>query len=70
MPAYLLVAFDVVDPDGYAEYQRATVHTIADYDIKVLAMTEEFEVIEGEAPARKIGILQFKDQEKIGRAHV
>ena len=65
MPAYLLTAFDVVDPDGYAEYQTATVHTIADYDIKVLAMTDDFEVMEGEAPARKIGILQFKDKETL-----
>ena len=65
MPAFLITSFDVTDPEGYAEYQNATAHTIDEYGIKIRTMSDAFEVLEGEAPASRFGVLEFKDVETL-----
>lgn len=65
MPAFLITSFDITDPEAYARYQQATVHTIDEYGIKVRAMTDQVDIIEGDLAGSRLGVLEFKDVETL-----
>jgi uncharacterized protein (DUF1330 family) len=61
MPAYVVVMYDITDPEGYQKYLAGAGATIQAHGGEVLAADRSVEVLEGPAPAVTV-IIRFKDK--------
>lgn len=57
-PAYILVEFNITDPDGFQAYTEKVPATIAQHGGAIFAYAEA-EMIEGAAPEGRVIILRF-----------
>src|SRR5260221_10995839 len=60
MPAYVLAEIEITNPDGYKEYTTTVPATIAQYGGRFLVRGGAIEVLEGDWPQRRRGIIQFE----------
>ena len=65
MSVYLLAAVDRKNLDAYKAYEDGGVASVAKYGIEPLAICDDVKTIEGQAPAQRIVLLRFKDQEAL-----
>ena len=59
MPAYVIATIQVTDPEKYKAYTARTPAAIAQYGGKFLARGGEVVVLEGDAPAGRIVLVEF-----------
>ncbi len=65
MAAYLIVNYDVTDPDLYAEYQGGAAPALkVGAESKLLVFDPASEVIEGENVGAQTVVLEFESMEK------
>ncbi|MEL6894339.1 MAG: DUF1330 domain-containing protein, partial [Actinomycetota bacterium] len=65
MAAYLIVNYDVTDPDLYAEYQGGAAPALKiGSDTKILVLDPDSEVVEGEDVGKQTVVLEFESVEK------
>lgn len=64
MPAYLIVNAKITDPSKLDEYMAAAGPTVAGREFKVLALTTDTEVVEGQAGERTV-LMEFPDREAL-----
>lgn len=62
MTVYVVAALDKTDEAGYADYVRVAQVSLLKYPDSRLAADDAPILVEGEAPAKRIILLQFKDQ--------
>lgn len=65
MPAYLIVNYNVNDPDLYNEYRKGAGPTVLAHGVKVLVADPKTEVKEGSGPGHQTVVLQFEDRDKL-----
>ena len=65
MSAYIFASVEVTDPVAYEEYRRQVPAIIAAYGGRYLARGGKTEVLEGEAPANRLVILEFPDMARL-----
>lgn len=65
MAAYLIVNYDVVDPDLYAEYQQGAAPALRiGSECKLLVFDPVSEPVEGGGTGRQTVVLEFESREK------
>jgi uncharacterized protein (DUF1330 family) len=64
MPAYIIAQVEVSDPQEYRKYQLAFMDASRSFGCKVLAATDNVEVIEGEWPKVRTVIMEYPSLEK------
>ena len=62
MSFYFLAALKKNDAERFAEYQIKTRDIVSALDVELLAVTENFEVLEGELEATNLVLLRFPDE--------
>lgn len=65
MSVFLLAAVDRKNLEAYQAYEDGGVASVAKYGIEPLAISDDIHTIEGKAPASRIVLLRFKDQETL-----
>lgn len=65
MSCFLLAAVDRKDLEAYKAYEEGGVASVAKFGIEPLAICDDVQTIEGEAPAKRIVLLKFKDRETL-----
>jgi uncharacterized protein (DUF1330 family) len=65
MAAYLYAEIDVTDPAGYEEYRRRVPAVIAAHGGRYLVRGGGVEVLEGDAPAMRMVIVEFADMARL-----
>jgi uncharacterized protein (DUF1330 family) len=65
MAAYLYAEIDVTDPAGYEEYRRRVPAIIAAHGGRYLVRGGGVEVLEGDAPAKRLVIVEFPDMARL-----
>ncbi|ORV51707.1 hypothetical protein AWC03_21745 [Mycobacterium europaeum] len=61
MSCYFLAVVDKHDRERYADYSKANVQLLSGVDVKVLAVTDDVKVQEGEFDATTVVLLEFAD---------
>ncbi|OBI14130.1 MULTISPECIES: DUF1330 domain-containing protein [unclassified Mycobacterium] len=61
MPCYFLAVVDKHDRQRYADYSKANVELLSGLDVKVLAVSDDINVQEGEFDATTVVLLEFAD---------
>ena len=64
MSAYVIANVKVVDPDKYKEYVKQSPISIAAHGGRFLARAGKSEVLEGDAAANRVVILEFPSYER------
>lgn len=64
MSAYVIANVDVRDPSRYAEYIKLSPGTVAAFGGRFIARGGRSETLEGDAPAKRLVILEFESYEK------
>jgi uncharacterized protein (DUF1330 family) len=64
MPAYLIVDATITDPSKLDEYMAAVGPSLAGREFKVLALSTDTEVLEGDAGERTV-LMEFPDREAL-----
>jgi uncharacterized protein (DUF1330 family) len=65
MPAYLIISYDIDNPDLYAEYQGGAGAALKIGDeCELVALDSESELIEGDSAGHQTVILKFDSVEK------
>ena len=59
MAGYLIANLEITNPDGFAEYARKVAPIIAQYGGKYIVRGGETRMLEGNAPIKRIVILEF-----------
>ncbi|HZU69756.1 MAG TPA: DUF1330 domain-containing protein [Ktedonobacteraceae bacterium] len=67
MAVYIVAEQEIIDPEGYREYQRRVVPTILQYGGKVLAAGKPVAIIEGNWHPKRVLILEFESLEQVNR---
>ena len=65
MSAYIFASVEVTDPVAYEEYRRQVPAIIAAYGGRYLVRGGKTEVLEGEALANRLVILEFPDMARL-----
>ena len=65
MSVFLLAAVDRKNLEAYRAYEEGGVASVAKFGIEALAISDDVNTIEGVAPAKRIILLRFKDQETL-----
>lgn len=63
MSVYFIAQVEIHDAEGYAAYMAAAGPTLADGSVKILALDEQPEVIEGEWFGPKTIVMEFDSEE-------
>ena len=64
MSAYVIVNVEVLDPETYKEYVKQSPATISAHGGRFLARAGKTEVLEGDAAANRVVILEFPSYER------
>lgn len=65
MTAYLIVNYDVVDPDGYKEYQKGAGPALKiGSECKVLVLDGNSQQVEGDNAGAQTVVLEFESMDK------
>lgn len=64
MAAYVIGEIDVTDPAGYDEYRRHVLATVQQHGGRFLARGGRAEALEGNAPPRRVVVLEFPSYEQ------
>ena len=64
MGCYFLGLVDRHDLDTYSKYQAGNRTLIAGLDVKLVALTDQFEKLEGESDANYLVLLEFVDRKE------
>ena len=67
MAVYLLGAIDRNNLDEYAKYEEGAFISVQKFGVEALAVSDNIRTIEGEAPAQRIILMKFQDQEALDR---
>ena len=67
MAAYIIAEQEIIDPEGFREYQRLVVPTIRQFGGKILAAGEPVESMEGDWHPERVLILEFESVEHLKR---
>jgi uncharacterized protein (DUF1330 family) len=65
MPAYLFASLQITDPKAFEEYRRDVPAVIAAYGGRYLVRGGGLEVLEGDAPGRRLVIVEFPDMSRL-----
>lgn len=63
MPAYVVAAIEVTDPEGYKKYTARTPAEIARWGGRFLVRGTQPEVLEGDWPIQRLVVIEFPDLE-------
>ena len=69
MTAYMLGAIDIHDPEGYAKYRTGTAAAMAAFDIEILSLDDQPDILEGVQPAGHLFLIKFRSVEDIHAFH-
>lgn len=64
MPAYLIAAVSVTNPDAYAEYGKLAGPAIQQHGGRFLARGGKLEVLEGSWPHARVVVVEFESVER------
>jgi uncharacterized protein (DUF1330 family) len=64
MAAYLIADVEILDPEGFAEYQRRGAATYERYGARYLVRGGPFEVLEGDRRPRRLIVVEFPSAEQ------
>lgn len=64
MAAYYIFQIEVTDPERYKDYVAVAPATIANHGGEYLVRGGDYEVVEGEWPARRMVVLRFPSMEQ------
>jgi uncharacterized protein (DUF1330 family) len=65
MSAYLVADIEITDPEGYAEYGKAVVESIAAFGGRFIVRGGAIEVREGAWSPKRLVILEFPSMERL-----
>jgi uncharacterized protein (DUF1330 family) len=65
MPAYLVADIEITDAEGYAEYGKAVVESIAVFGGRFIVRGGAIEVREGAWSPKRLVILEFPSMERL-----
>ncbi len=65
MAAYVVAEQEIIEPEGFREYQKRVGSTIKQFGGKVLAAGEPVEALEGDWHPKRVLILEFESVEQI-----
>jgi uncharacterized protein (DUF1330 family) len=65
MAAYLFADIEVTDQTAYEEYRRGAPAVVAAYGGRYLARGGAVEVLEGDAAAHRVALVEFPDMERL-----
>jgi uncharacterized protein (DUF1330 family) len=69
MPAYLFGEITITDPEGYEEYRSGARAATEKFGGKIIARTNEAEMVEGEGAGAHAVIIEFPDMDAIRAWH-
>lgn len=64
MPAYIVTAIKVTNPDAYAEYAKLAGAAVAQHGGRYLVRGGKLEVLEGAWPNARVAVVEFASAEK------
>ncbi len=67
MTAYMIVDNEVIDPEGFREYQKRVGSTLKPYGGKFLVRGGTYETVEGDWPLHRLILLEFPSVEQARR---
>ena len=69
MPAYIIAAVNVTNPDAYAEYAKLAAPAIQQHGGRYLARGGKLEVLEGAWPHARVVVVEFENAERARAFH-
>lgn len=65
MTVYAMAFVDIKDREHYAKYEAGFMEALAPFGAEILAVDEDPNVLEGEAPKGRIVLIRFPSAEKL-----
>jgi uncharacterized protein (DUF1330 family) len=69
MPAYLIAAVNVTNPDAYAEYGKLAAPLVQRHGGRYLARGGKLEVLEGSWPYARVVVVEFESLDRARAFH-
>ena len=69
MPAYIIAAVNVTNPDAYSEYAKLAAPAIQQHGGRYLARGGKLEVLEGAWPHARVVVVEFESVERARAFH-
>ena len=65
MPVYLVIHSTITDPEKMKAYREQARGTIPPEGVRLIAMDDALETLEGEAPHQRLVIIEFDSKERL-----